>query len=355
MTQATDAPEPEVLTEVRGKAGVITLNRPKAMNALNQNMVDVLAQVLEQWRDDDQVSLVILAGAGERGLCAGGDVVSLYRDALANGTDGAKFWADEYALNLVISNYPKPYVAIMNGIVLGGGIGVSAHGSHRIVTDDTRVGMPETGIGFVPDVGGSHLLTHVPSHLGTHLALTGQHVGPGEAIECGLADVYVPQDQLATLVEQLCETGDAGLVQGFAQPAPTGFAAEHDDVEQVYSQETVEEILAALDELGQDWAADAAKRIRRNSPLALKVTLESLRRAKGQSLAEALDTEFRVSVNMQRGHEFVEGVRAQLVDKDRNPQWQPATLDEVGPDGVAAVFAPITDERITEPQLASRG
>lgn len=355
MTQAPEQVTDEVLTEVRGKAGVITLNRPKAMNALNQNMVDVLARVLDEWRTDDQVSLVILTGAGERGLCAGGDVVSLYNDARANGTDGAKFWADEYELNLAISTYPKPYVAIMNGIVLGGGIGVSAHGSHRIVTDDTRVGMPETGIGFVPDVGGSHLLTHVPSHLGTHLALTGQHVGAGAAIECGLADVYVPQDQIDALVGELCSTGDAGVVEGFAKPAPTGFDAEHSDIEEVYSKETVEEILTALDAVEADWAKDAAKRIRRNSPLALKVTLESLRRAKGQSLAEALDTEFRVSVNMQRGHEFVEGVRAQLVDKDRNPQWQPATLAEVGPAEVEAVFAPITDERITEPQLAQRG
>lgn len=345
----------EVLTEIRGRAGIITLNRPKAMNALNQTMVDAMVEVLEQWRGDGRVAVILLRGAGERGLCAGGDVVSLYHDALAHGTDGAKFWADEYALNLTISRYPKPYVAIMNGIVLGGGIGVSAHGSHRIVTDDTRVGMPETGIGFVPDVGGSHLLTHVPSHLGTHLALTGAHVGAGEAIECGLADVYVPAEQLEALVDELCESGDADAAVGVhARPAPAGFTAQHDLVEQVYDRQSVEEILSGLDEVDADWARDAAKRIRRNSPLALKVTLESLRRARGQSLAEALDTEFRVSVNMQRGHDFVEGIRAQLVDKDRNPQWQPATLAEVDEATVEAVFAPIADDRITEPNLAAR-
>ncbi|MGO4956296.1 enoyl-CoA hydratase/isomerase family protein [Luteococcus sp. Sow4_B9] len=354
---ALDLGTDEVLAEVRGMAGVITLNRPKAMNALNQPMVDALSTVLDAWRDDEAVRLVILTGAGERGLCAGGDVVSLYHDAKANGVDGAKFWADEYLLNLVISTYPKPYLAIMNGIVLGGGIGVSAHGSHRIVTDDTRVGMPETGIGFVPDVGGSHLLTHVPSHLGTHLALTGQHVGAGEAIESGLADVFVPSAQLEELVEALCASGDAAVVEQFAVEAPRGFAAEPQEVEDVYSRESVEDILDALDDLagqGREWAADAAKRIRRNSPLALKVTLESLRRAKGQSLAEALDTEFRVSVNMQRGHDFVEGIRAQLVDKDRNPQWQPASLDQVQPADVEQAFAPIEDPRITEPNLAAR-
>ncbi|WP_420174509.1 enoyl-CoA hydratase/isomerase family protein [Luteococcus sp. OSA5] len=345
----------EVLAEVRGRAGVITLNRPKAMNALNQTMVDALVQVLDQWRDDDDVAVVLLRGAGERGLCAGGDVVSLYHDAKANGTEGARFWGSEYPLNLAISQYPKPYVAIMNGIVLGGGIGVSAHGSHRIVTDDTRVGMPETGIGFVPDVGGSHLLTHVPGHLGTHLALTGAHVGAGEAIECGLADVYVPADQIEALVDELCTSGDADAVVGVhARPAPAGFTAEHDVIEQVYDHDTVEKILAALDEVDDDWARDAAKRIRRNSPLALKVTLESLRRARGQSLAEALDTEFRVSMNMQRGHDFVEGIRAQLVDKDRNPQWQPATLEEVGEADVERVFGPVDDDRITELNLAQQ-
>lgn len=345
----------EVLTQVKGHAGIITLNRPEAINALNQTMVDQMQAALDAWRTDDTVKVVVLRGAGERGLCAGGDVVGLYHDAKAGGVAGAKFWADEYRLNLDIATYPKPYVSLMTGIVLGGGIGVSAHGTHRIVTDGTRVGMPETGIGFVPDVGGSYLLAHAKGHLGTHLALTGAHVGPGEAIECGLADHYVPADQLDALVDDLCATGDAdAAVAAHAAPAPVGFEADRDVIEQVYDLDTVPAVLAALDHVVEGheadetvaWAADAAKRIRRNSPLALAVTLESVRRAKGQSLAQALETEYRVSLNMQRGHEFVEGVRAQLVDKDRNPQWQPATLDEVSAADVEAVFAPVDDERV---------
>ncbi|MDO4686854.1 MAG: enoyl-CoA hydratase/isomerase family protein [Corynebacterium sp.] len=341
-----------ILTEIRGKAGIITLNRPQAMNALNLEMVREMAAALDAWRDDPSVELVIVRGAGERGLCAGGDVITLYHDAQARGLEGAEFWTEEYRLNLDISEYPKPYVALQTGIVLGGGIGISGHGSHRIVTDDTRVGMPETGIGFVPDVGGSYLLNQAEDHLGTHLALTGVHVGPAEAIACGLADMYVPADQLEALVEALCERGVETLSE-FAVDVPPAFGDDRAEMARVYAAETVEEILALLDASQSAWAADAARRIRRNSPLALKVTLESLRRARSQTLAEALETEFRVSMNMQRGTEFIEGVRAQLVDKDRTPRWAHATLEDVTPDMVEAMFGPVDDPRVQELNLSN--
>ncbi|MDO5097245.1 MAG: enoyl-CoA hydratase/isomerase family protein [Corynebacterium sp.] len=340
----TDAPE--VLTEIRGKAGIITLNRPKAMNALNHNMVGLMAKALKDYQDNDAVELVILQGAGERGLCAGGDIIALYNDARDNGLEGAKFWHDEYQLNLAISEYPKPYVALMTGIVLGGGIGVSAHGSHRIVTDNTRVGMPETGIGFVPDVGGSFLLSHAPDNLGIHLGLTGIHVGAPEAIAANMADYYVPQDDLPALVDKLCQTGSPDSIAEFARPAGEAFDGKQSEITAAYQAGSVAEILEHLDAVDSDWARDAAQRIRRNSPTAVKVTLESIRRAATMSLAEALEEEYRVSNNMHREPDFVEGVRAQVVDKDRNPTWRPATLDEVSDDSVAAIVGELRDSRI---------
>ncbi len=336
----------EVLAEVRGKAGIITLNRPKALNALNHNMVILLEQALREFANIDAVELVILRGAGERGLCAGGDIVALYHDAKNNGSEGAQFWHDEYQLNHYISEYPKPYVAIMNGIVLGGGIGVSAHGSHRIVTDDTRVGMPEVGIGFVPDVGGSYLLSHAPSNLGIHLGLTGVHVGAAEAIAAGLADSYVPINQLELLIDQLADSGDPAVIAEFSAPLDSAFDGAIAEISAAYDADSVVGILANLEKTQTEWAQAAATRIRRNSPLAVQVTFESIKRTKGMSLAAALEEEYLVSNNMHRSHDFSEGVRAQVIAKDRNPQWQPATLAEVTADQVAAIFAPLTDPRI---------
>lgn len=333
-----------IRSEIKGNAGVITLDRPKALNALSHEMALDLERVLEDWRDDDTVQLVIVRGAGDRGLCAGGDVAALREDALEDGHAGADFWRDEYRLNLLISQYPKPYVAIMNGIVLGGGVGISAHGSHRIVTDSTRLGMPEAGIGFCPDVGGSWLLGHAPDNLGIHYGLTGIHEGGAQAIEAGLADYLVPDAKIEALIADLCASGVVGDVEKHAAEAPVGFGPQRADMARIYGAETVEEILELLDTHDADWAADAAKRIRRNSPTALKVTLESIRRARSLTLAEALAQEYRVSCHMQKHPDFAEGVRAQIIDKDRQPKWQPGTLGDVTPDMVEAAFAPLEKE-----------
>ncbi|WP_130866103.1 3-hydroxyisobutyryl-CoA hydrolase [Acidipropionibacterium timonense] len=341
----------EVLSEVRGRAGVITLNRPQAMNALTHPMALEVARVLDRWRDDDSVEVVVLAGAGDRGLCAGGDVVALRDDALAGGHAGAGFWRDEYTLNLAIDRYPKPYVALMTGVVLGGGIGLSAHGSHRVVTEDTRAGMPETGIGFVPDVGGSWLLARAGA-LGLHLALTGQHIGPAETIEAGMADVHVPREHLSSLVEELCHTGDADVVSRYASAASPSFEVDRTELAATYDGADLLEILSRLDGLGPGWAADAAKRLRRNCPTALAVTLAHVRRAAGLDLAAALDAEFAVSLHLQRRGDFAEGIRAQLVDKDRQPRWDPATLDDVDPAQVEAILGPLDDPTIEPLRLA---
>ena len=323
-----------VLHEKRGRAGIITLNRPKAINALTLEMFEEITRILRGWESDPDVALVILRGAGERGLCAGGDIASLYQDAKVGGTMGQTFWKVEYELDYYIHTYPKPYVAIMNGIVLGGGVGLSALSAHRIVTDDSRVGMPETGIGYSPDAGGTYLLSRSPDRLGRHLAYTGLYVGAAETIDVGLADHYVPQDQLELLVSELASTGDVGVIERFAQPLGPGFGDDRDEMTAVYAAATPEETLERLSELAErneddHWSHKAAKAMRRNSPLGIKVAETTLNRGADMTLAEALTQEYWFSLNMQRHPEFVEGIRAQIVEKDRNPSWTYATLADV--------------------------
>lgn len=322
-----------VLTEVRGSTGIITLNRPKALNALNHDMVHAMTDILTQWRDDEAISQVILRGAGERALCAGGDIGALYEDAKAGGTEGATFWKDEYELNHLIATYPKPYIAFQTGFVLGGGIGISAHGSHRIVTDSSRLGMPEVGIGFSPDVGGSFLLNQSPDRLGRHAAYTGGHFGAAEAIALNLADTYVPEDQLDALVDALVAAGTPAAIAEFAQDIEPGFGADRAQMVEVYAADTLAETVARLEKAAAEdpegWASAALKKIRRNSALGLRVTERSIDRGAGVDLAQALSQEFWMAVNMQRHPEFVEGVRAQIIDKDRNPAWTYPDIDSV--------------------------
>lgn len=335
----------EIMSEIRGHAGVLTLNRPKAINALNQTMIDEMTAMLRQWQDDERVKLVILRGAGDRGLCAGGDVAALYHDALEGGTAGAHFWKTEYELNYLISTYPKPYVALMEGIVLGGGIGVSAHASHRIVTEDSRIGMPEVGIGYSPDAGGSYLLSRAADRLGRHLAYTAIHVGAAEAIETGFADYFVPKDRLDALVEQLVESASPEDIEKFTEELGRGFGEDRAEMVEVYAAETAEETLARLQELAAaggegHWAAKAAKRMSLNSPLGIRVTEESLNRTASMSIAETLTQEFWMSVNMQKHKEFVEGIRAQIIDKDRNPSWEYESIGVVPADVVESILEP---------------
>jgi enoyl-CoA hydratase len=338
-----DAP---VLVERRGaggRLGVLTLNRPKAINALTHEMVGVLTQALVEWTDDPSVKTVLLVGAGERGLCAGGDIVSIHRDAVSGGTGSEDFWRDEYDLNALIADYPKPYVALMDGIVLGGGVGVSAHASHRVVTERTRIGMPETGIGFVPDVGGTWLLSHAPGELGTYVALTAGHVDAGDAIELGLADHFVPAAEVARLTE-LLEEGDVtdALAQVAHAPPPSRLAKQRDWIDEAFAPDDVATILAILSKSSGSEAGEAAAAMRRNSPTALAVTLRALRDAtRLDGLRQALDQEYRIAVRMLRGHDFPEGIRAQVIDKDRNPQWEPASIADVTPAAVDRYFAPL--------------
>lgn len=331
----------DVLVSVRNGVGILTLNRPKAINSLNDAMVAGMADALHAWADDDSVHTVLLTGAGERGLCAGGDVVALYHSAKAGGADARRFWFDEYVLNAYIGRYPKPYVALMDGIVMGGGVGVAAHGNVRVVTDTTKMAMPEVGIGFIPDVGGTYLLSRAPGALGLHAALTGAPFSGADAIAMGFADHYVPHDQLAGFAEAVVADGVEKALAAYAvEPPASPLLEQRDWIDECYAGETAADIIAAL--RGHGAAAEkAADLISTRSPIALSVTLEAVRRAaKLETLEDVLRQEYRTSCASVKSHDFVEGIRAQLVDKDRNPQWAPASIAAVSPADVEAYFVP---------------
>lgn len=331
----------EILARVDGGVGFLTLNRPKAINSLTQVMVTAMDSALRGWAGDDAVRAVVVSGSGERGLCAGGDVVAIYHSAKAGGDDARRFWFDEYRLNSLIGAYPKPYVALMDGIVMGGGVGVSAHGSVRVVTDTSKIAMPEVGIGFIPDVGGTFLLSRAPGSLGLHAALTGAPFSGTDAIALGFADHYVPRANLTAFTATVADSGvDAAVAAHAQEPPPSPLAAQRDWIDDCYAGETVAEILAALRAHPAASANEAAELIATRSPIALSVTLAAVRRAAAlKSLDEVLIQEFRVSCASLHSHDLVEGIRAQLVDKDRNPQWSPATLAAVTDDDVQAYFA----------------
>ena len=337
---ATDTDE--VLARVDGAVGFLTLNRPKALNSLTHTMVAAMDATLAAWAQDDAVRAVVVAGAGERGLCAGGDVVAIYHSAKAGGAEARRFWFDEYRLNARIGRYPKPYVALMDGIVMGGGVGVSAHGSVRVVTEKSKIAMPEVGIGFIPDVGGTFLLSRAPGLLGLHAGLTGAPFSGADAIALGFADHYVPHDDLEAFTAAVAGAGVEQAVGAHAQePPPSQLAAQREWIDRCYAGETIPDIVAALRGHDEGPANDAANLIATRSPVALAVTLAAVRRAaKLDTLEEVLAQEYRVSCASLRSHDLVEGIRAQLVDKDRNPQWSPSSLAAVTDDDVQRYFGP---------------
>ncbi|MEV0253520.1 enoyl-CoA hydratase/isomerase family protein [Streptomyces sp. NPDC050732] len=338
-----------VLVRREGRAGHLVPNRPRAINALNHAMVRIMADALDAWERDGAVATVVLTGAGERGLCAGGDIRSIHDDVRAGrATASAAFWHDEYQLNARIARFPKPYVAVMDGIVMGGGVGVSAHGSVRVVTERSRVAMPETGIGFVPDVGGTYLLTRTPGELGTHLALTGTAVGAGDALLCGLADHFVPSERLREFTAALAGAEAADVVRQYAAEAPAGELAGHREwIDHCYAADSVEEIVDRLHACGDRHAKEAAETILAKSPTSLKVTLAALRRARElPSLEAVLDQEYRVSCAALGSPDLPEGIRAQVVDKDRRPRWSPAELGQVTEADVARFFEPMDGDSL---------
>jgi enoyl-CoA hydratase len=339
----------EVLSRVDSGVGLITLNRPKAINSLNQRMVDALGAVLTRWESDDAVRAVVLSGAGERGLCAGGDVVAVYDSARKDGVDVRRFWRDEYLLNGQIGRFGKPYVSLMDGIVMGGGVGVSAHANTRVVTDTSKVAMPEVGIGFVPDVGGAFLLSRAPGALGLHAALTGAPFSGSDAIAMGFADHYVPHGELDAFTAAIVADGvESALARHAVEPPPSALAAQRDWIDECFSGDTVQDIVSALRAHkgpGAEPAREAADLIATRSPIAVSVALQAVRRAaKLETLEDVLIQDYRVSSASARSHDLVEGIRAQIIDKDRNPKWSPATLAAVTAADVDAYFKPLEDD-----------
>jgi enoyl-CoA hydratase len=352
------AAEDEVLVRERDGIGHLTLNRPRTINALSHGMVTTLAAALEEWRHDDRVRTVVIDGAGERGLCAGGDIRAIYEDARAGSDASLAFWADEYRLNADIARYPKPVVALMDGIVMGGGVGLSGHASHRVVTEDSVVAMPEVGIGFTPDVGGTWLLSRAPGELGTHLALTSDRMDAADAIHCGFADHWVSRDRRAELMAALASTDADAALAALAGPAPgvSRLAAQRGWVDACYAADTVEEVLDRLRAADAPEAREAAERIAALSPTALKVTLRAVREARGdQCLEDTVAREFRVSARSLAGHDFPEGIRAAVVDRDRNPSWRPSSLAEVTDSDVDAYFRPLGDRELVIPRPTPGG
>jgi enoyl-CoA hydratase len=336
----------EVLIRREGRAGRITMNRPQALNALTLGMVRQIWDALRAWQDDPAIGLVILDGAGGRALCAGGDVRSLY-DSRAQGSGQARtFWREEYALDALIGRYPKPFVAIQDGIVMGGGIGLSGHARHRIVTERSKLAMPETGIGLIPDVGGTWLLAHAPGEAGLYLGLTGEAMAAADAVYARFADAFVLSGKIERLVARLADAKGgpvgAAIAEVAEDPGPSSLAARRTDIDRTFGGETVEVMLDALAAMPGEWAQKTQAALAQKSPKSLKLACAAIRNARRlASLEAALKFEFRLCTRLFEDGEFIEGVRALIVDKDRKPAWSPPRLADVTPELVAAYLAPL--------------
>lgn len=336
--------EPEILFERRGCAGFVTLNRPHALNAATDNMVRQLAKQLDLWENDSAIDRVVVKAAGERAFCAGGDIRALYEQHKADEVQKSiDFWHDEYILNHRIKHYPKPYIALIDGIVMGGGVGLSVHGLYRIAGDKYSFAYPEVGIGFFPDVGATHVLPRLPGKIGLWIALSGLRVNADDGVYCGLATHRVASAQFPELERALTTDESVGeILKTFSQKAEPGkLAADHPLIDRIFALGSVEEILSALDGEMTEEAAKFAKTIRQKSPTSLKIAFEQVKRGGTLDFAEAMRTEFRIVSRVAREREFYEGIRAVVIDKDNAPKWNPASLEAVSEDKVASYFAPL--------------
>lgn len=311
-----------------GRAGRITFDRPHALNAMTYEMCLAIDMTLRNWHDDDAVDLVVIDAAGDKAFCAGGDIAELYDTGMRGDyVYGRKFWRDEYILNAYIAEYPKPVVALMQGFVMGGGVGIGCHASHRVVDDSTRIAMPECGIGLVPDVGGSYLLARAPGHLGEYLGLTGARMDAGDAILAGFADTFIPRAGWRDLIDMLEASGNVAHVASHAQTPPaSGMQNLMGDINLYFEARALDGITAGLRDATGEFAERALKAISRNSPLSMACTAEILHRLRGESLSirTALELEYRFTHRSMQDGDFLEGIRAQIIDKDRKPAWKHA-------------------------------
>lgn len=331
--------EPSLITRRDGRVGRIVLNRPKALNALDLDMIRGMTRMLTTWRDDPHVHAVVVEGAGERAFCAGGDIRAL-RDGQLSGdrTSVEAFFREEYDLNLLIAAYPKPYIALIDGICMGGGIGVSVHAPYRVATEHAAFAMPETAIGFFPDIGATYFLPRLPGQLGMYLGLTGLRITGADAVHAGFGTHFTRRENLPALSAALAEQGASALAR-FAEPLPAySLEPTRAAIDHCFGAASVPDIITRLQADGGDWTMAALKAMRTVSPSALCWTLEALRRGADLTLPNALNAEFLLTRTTMAHPDFAEGVRAMVVDKDRQPKWQPARIEDVDPKGIAALF-----------------
>lgn len=338
---------PDVLFERRGALGLITLNRPKALNALTHDMCVRMKMQLDAWKDDDDVSCVAIRGSGERAFCAGGDIRALYESGRAGTSYAIDFYRDEYRLNAAIKRFAKPYVAFLRGIVMGGGVGVSVHGSHRVADETAIFAMPETGIGLFPDVGGSHFLPRCPGEIGMFLALTGSRLKTADILYAGIATHHVSAAKTDALIERLAEgLSPDDAIGECAEVGDIPLTAHRENIDACFSAESVEGVLDRLDRGGPDWAAETARTIRTKSPTATKLAFRQIREGARLSFDDCMRMEYRMVHRVIAGHDFYEGVRATIIDKDQRPQWQPASLAEVSDADIDAYFKPLGEKEL---------
>jgi enoyl-CoA hydratase len=339
----------EVIIQREGSAGLIRLNRPQALNSLTLPMIRAIASALGDFAADPSIASVIVKGEGERAFCAGGDIRLLHESGKRGSAEAETFWREEFHLNHAIAHYPKPFVALMDGITMGGGVGLSSHGSHRVVTEHTRLAMPETGIGYFPDVGATWLLPRAPGEAGTWMGLTGLAINAADAIHARLADHCVASSDLPALIEAIGAMSAAtspadvhGVIQGMAiVPGENRLLGNRETVNRAFAHDTVEDILGALAQEPGDFAAETLQMITTRSPTSLKLTLRLLRAGRNSvSLAECLNRELGACLGILYNPDFYEGVRAAVIDKDRNPKWSPASLAEVEDIAIDRFFMP---------------
>jgi len=343
----------EILIGRRGPIGLLTLNRPKALNALTLKMIQELESALRAFAADPDIGAVVLLGAGEKSFCAGGDVIALTRDEAGSVALREDFFREEYVLNHLIHTFPKPYIPLVNGISMGGGVGVSVHGSHTVATERVMFAMPETAIGLFPDVGGSYFLPRLPGEIGTYLALTNSRLKGGDVVGAGVYDAFVESGSLEALLGALASADWGGDRHAVADQVIASFATEpgvsaldqhRGTIDRCFGHDTVGEILAALDAEDGDFASEAAAAIRAKSPVMSAVSLKQLRLGRDMDFDACMVMEYRMSQACMAGREFYEGVRAMLVDKDRTPKWIPSALEDVTDEMVNGYFAPLGDK-----------
>lgn len=343
MNQNATVDTDELLVERIGQVGSLTLNRPRVLNVLTPVMVDGLNATLKAWAKDPAIKAVVIRGAtrddGKAPFCAGGDIRMLYEQRVdPEHRFAVQFYQEEYRLNRRLHEFPKPHIALIDGVVMGGGVGASIHGSHRVMSERALFAMPETGIGLFPDVGATYFLPRCPGHFGLYIGLTGARIGAADAMHLGLATNYVPSSKMAALDRALCEadyardshkTVDAVIADFAAKPPVAPLDVHRGAIERAFSAPTVEQIFARLESDGSPFATETLKQLRTKSPRSLKVAFRQLTQHGGLSFEEAMKLEYRMAVHCNFGQEFFEGVRAVVVDKDQAPKWQPARLEDV--------------------------